>query len=271
MTRSPDSAAESETSCPSEKHADRWKVGVFVVLAVVLAVAGYFLRDVITLQTLADKEASLRAYQSAHPIVTYGVAFLVYVTVTGLSLPGATPLTLLYGWYFGLGPGVLLVSFASTAGATLAFLSSRYLLRDAVESRYGESMRTFRRRLESEGAFYLFTLRLIPAFPFFVINLVMGLTPIGVWTYWWVSQLGMLAGTAVYVYAGSRVPNLEVLAEQGAAAVFAPGQLLQLAVAFSLLGVFPLAVRRLMQRFRSQPVRVDGERDPRGRVDDRPD
>ena len=113
-------------------------------------------------------------------------------------------------------------------------------------------MKTFQKRLADEGAFYLFTLRLIPAVPFFVINLVMGLTPIRARTFWWVSQLGMLAGTMVYIYAGSRVPNLAILADEGIGAVIAPTQLFQLTIAFALLGVFPLAVRWIMNDVRAR-------------------
>jgi len=158
-------------------------------------------------------------------------------------------LSLVYGWYFGFVPALVLVSFASTAGATVAFLTSRYLLRDSVHSKFGARLNSFNAHLEAEGAFYLFTLRLIPLVPFFVINLVMGLTPVKARTYWWVSQLGMLPGTAVYVYAGSRVPNLIELAEKGAAAVFSASQLLQLGIAFGLLGLFPLCVKSALSYF----------------------
>ena len=181
-----------------------------------------------------------------HPILVYGVAFLIYVLVTGLSLPGAAVMTLVMGWYFGFARGVVLVSFASTTGATLAFLLSRYLFRDAIQTRFGERTRSFHDALEREGAFYLFSLRLIPAVPFFVINIVMGLTGLRVWTFWWVSQVGMLAGTMVYVYAGSRVPDLQSLAERGANAVFSPAQLTQMTMAFVLLGIFPIAVKKLI-------------------------
>ncbi|MCA9135573.1 MAG: TVP38/TMEM64 family protein [Planctomycetales bacterium] len=230
----------------------KWKLVAFVVIAIALVTIGILFRDALSLQSLAKRETQLRAFQSEHPIAIYAIAFAVYVAVTGLSLPGATALTLVYGWYFGFTGGVVLVSFASTSGATLAFLSSRYLLRGSVESRYGESMKTFQKRLADEGAFYLFTLRLIPAVPFFVINLVMGLTPIRARTFWWVSQLGMLAGTMVYIYAGSRVPNLAILADEGIGAVIAPTQLFQLTIAFALLGVFPLAVRWIMNDVRAR-------------------
>ncbi|MFT7639104.1 MAG: putative membrane protein YdjX (TVP38/TMEM64 family) [Pirellulaceae bacterium] len=150
--------------------------------------------DSLSLTNLAARETELRDYQTQYPALVIGIAFLVYVTATGLSLPGATVLTIAYGWYFGLARGLVLVSFASTAGATLAFLLSRYLLRDTIEKRFGERLEAFHRNLEREGAFYLFSLRLIPAVPFFVINAVMGLTQMKTRTFWWVSQLGMLAG-----------------------------------------------------------------------------
>ncbi|MGE0694095.1 MAG: TVP38/TMEM64 family protein [Pirellulales bacterium] len=201
----------------------------------------------LTLTSLAQRESELRAFQQQHPVLVYGAAFLLYVVVTGLSLPGAAVLTLTYGWYFGLIRGVLVVSFASTAGATMAFLLSRFLFRDTIQRRFGDRLEKFNRALEREGPFYLFTLRLIPAVPFFVINAVMGLTPIPTRTFWWVSQLGMLAGTTVYVYAGDSVPTLQTLADNGINAVFTPRQLTQIVVAFTLLGFFPLAVRWLMK------------------------
>jgi len=136
-----------------------------------------------------------------------------------------------------------LVSFASTAGATVAFLLSRYLFRDALQSRFGDRLAGFNAALESEGAFYLFTLRLIPAVPFFVINVVMGLTPLKTRTFWWVSQLGMLPGTVVYVSAGASVPSLQVLAERGVGGVLSP----QLFAAFIALGLFPLIVKSVMK------------------------
>ncbi|MCM2373957.1 TVP38/TMEM64 family protein, partial [Aporhodopirellula aestuarii] len=194
-------------------------------------------------QRMGHPQTQLRTYQSEHPVLVFGAAFLVYVVVTGLSLPGAAVLTLVYGWYFGLLRGVVLVSFASTAGATMAFLLSRFLFRDAIQKRFGDRLQNFNQSLEKEGPFFLFTLRLIPAVPFFVINAVMGLTPIRTRTFWWVSQLGMLAGTAVYVYAGSSVPDLQTLADKGIGAVFTPSQLTQIVIAFVLLGVFPLIVR----------------------------
>lgn len=225
------------------------KIGALAVLLLAVAVAYMLLGDRLSLESLASREAELRQYQIDNPVLTYVIAFLVYVGVTGLSLPGATGLTLLFGWYFGFWRGLLLVSFASTSGATLAFLLSRYLLRDMIQRRFGDRLAAFNQALEREGAFYLFTLRLIPAVPFFVVNAVMGLTPLRPRTFWWVSQLGMLPGTIVYVYAGSSVPNLMTLAKSGVGGILSP----QLLVALVALGVFPLIVKKVMQRL--QPKR----------------
>lgn len=223
------------------------------VLGVVVAAAifGYLqFRDALTLQSLAQQESALRSYQHEHPLLVYAAAFLIYVTVTGLSLPGAAVLTLVCGWFFGFWRGLLLVSFASTTGATVAFFVSRFLLRDSIQQRFGDRLAAFNQALEREGAFYLFMLRLIPAVPFFVINVVMGLTPIRPPTFWWVSQLGMLPGTAVYVYAGSSVPNLATLAEKGVSGILSP----QLLVAFALLGLMPLVLKKIVQRLRPTPA-----------------
>ncbi len=188
----------------------------FVVLVVVVAVIGVSyvqFRDWLALDSLAAQEVTLRQYQVDSPWFVLLAAFLLYVTVTGLSLPGATALTLVYAWYFDFVTALVLVSFASTAGATLAFLLSRYLFREAIQNKFGEQLAKFNDALDREGAFYLFTLRLIPAVPFFVINVVMGLTRIRVATFWWVSQVGMFAGTIVFVYAGSTIPSLSHLAD----------------------------------------------------------
>ncbi len=237
------SASDSASNSPIGKFA------LLLVLVLILIVVFTQFREYLTLESLAARESQLRDFQARNPYFVYGVAFLVYVAVTGLSIPGATALTLVYGWYFNFLPALILISFASTAGATVAFLVSRFLLRDTVQDKFGDRLTSFHHHLETEGAFYLFTLRLIPAVPFFVINLVMGLTPLKTRTYWWVSQLGMLPGTVVYVYAGSRVPNLTVLAEEGASAVFSPSQLTQLAIAFAMLGLFPLVVKKILNRF----------------------
>lgn len=226
------------------------KLLLAVVFVAIAALLYWQFGRYLNLQYIATQEAQLRDFQAKSPWLVYGSAFLLYAALTGLSLPGAAALTLLYGWYFGFLPGLILVSFGSTAGATIAFLLSRLLFRETIVQHFGDRLETFNRALATEGPFYLFTLRLIPAVPFFVINAVMGLTPIAVGTFWWVSQLGMLPGTAVYVYAGSSVPSLAKLAEQGVASVFTPAQLSQLVAAFAALGFFPIAVRTLMRNLK---------------------
>lgn len=226
----------------------RWVVKI-AVLAVVAATAGalfYRFGDQISLARLAEREAELRAGIEQHPLLAYAAAFVIYVVVTGVSLPGAAVLSLAYGWLFGFWPALLLVSFASTAGATAAFLLSRFLFGEAIQRRYGDRLGAVNEALAREGPFFLFTLRLIPAVPFFLINLLMGLTPIRVRTFWWVSQLGMLPGTCVYVFAGSTVPTAKQLAEQGVSGILSP----PLILAFALLGVFPLVVRYGMKLLR---------------------
>lgn len=244
------SASENALDAPTSGKGGMWKklvVLAFVLGAIVVAYTQY--GDVLNLQNLAKQETQLRDFQLQYPVMVFGIAFLVYVVVTALSLPGAIVLTPLYGWYFGLLPGIVLVSFASTMGATLAFLLSRFLFRDAIQRRFGDRLKKFNESLEREGPFFLFTLRLIPAVPFFVINAVMGLTPIRVRTFWWVSQVGMLAGTAIFVYAGSVVPSLQTLADQGVNAAFTPSQFSKIILAFVLLGIFPLAARWSMKLF----------------------
>lgn len=196
-------------------------------------------RSELNLSALAQREQALRSYAEAHPALALGIAFAAYVAVTGLSLPGAAALTLLYGWLFGFGRALVLVSFASTSGATLAFLLSRFVLGGAIQARFGDRLQAFNAAIEREGAFYLFTLRLIPQVPFFVINVVMGLTKIRVSTFWWVSQLGMFPGTCVYVLAGSRLPGLEKVAQEGIQSVIDA----KLFLAFTALGVFPLLAK----------------------------
>ncbi|MEO2046136.1 MAG: TVP38/TMEM64 family protein [Pirellulales bacterium] len=224
----------------STKAGGVWRRILVLGLVVLAVVAGYLTLD---LQQLASRENELRQFQDSHPVLVYAVAFLAYVLVAGLSLPGATLLTLILGWYFKFLPTVILVSFASTTGATVAFLLSRYLFRQSLKRKFATQYETFNCSFDQEGSFYLFALRLVPAIPFFVINVGMGLTRIRVWTYWWVSQLGMLAATIVYTYAGAQIPNLQTLADRGVLAAFTGLQMLQFAIAFTLLGLLPLVLR----------------------------
>lgn len=188
----------------------RWAV----VALLIVAISAYISLDLGQYLTLAYAQSqleTLREFSDQNFALTAGGYFVTYVVVTALSLPGAAIMTLLGGAIFGLGWGLLLVSFASSVGATLAFLVSRLLLRDWVQSRFGKSLKTINKGVERDGAFYLFSLRLVPVFPFFLINLVMGLTPIKTLTFYWVSQVGMLLGTAVYVNAGVELGELSSL------------------------------------------------------------
>ena len=229
---------------PAKSNGAFWRRLALLTFVAGLAIVGYTqFGDAFSLDGLAKQETQLREFQRQHPVLVFGIAFLIYVAVTGLSLPGASVLTLLYGWYFDFFLGLILFSFASTMGATLAFLLSRFLFRDFIQNRFGDRLTSINQSLEREGPFFLFTLRLVPAIPFFVLNAVMGLTPIKTRTFWWVSQLGMLGGTMVFVYAGSSVPSLQTLADKGINAAFTPLEFAEIVFAFVLLGIFPLAVK----------------------------
>src|SRR5262245_2423425 len=193
----------SNATQPAQKSESRvgfyYRFAILLALAVATGLALYGLSDRLKLEALAEQEAGFRAYYAAHPSSVLAIAFLVYVVITGLSLPGAAAMSVLYGWLFGFWPAVVLVSFASTTGATLALLLSRYLIGDWLQARYGQRLETLNAAIERDGALYLFTLRLIPQVPFFIINVAMGLTRLPIRTFWWVSQVGMLPGTVVYV------------------------------------------------------------------------
>ena len=219
-----------------------------VLLAVVGAVAAglYWFSDRLSLTALAECELQLRSLVGEHPIITFAAALALYVVVTGLSLPGAAALSILYGWLFGFWPALVLVSFASTAGATVAFLLSRFLFGAWIQARYRQRLVAFNAAIEREGAFYLFTLRLIPQVPFFVVNAVMGLTKLPTHTFWWVSQLGMLPGTCVFVFAGASAPSLKTIAHKGLGSILD----WRLVAALVMLGVVPLLLKRLVRYFR---------------------
>lgn len=216
------------------------------LLALMLcSIALFFVFDFqqyLTLETIKANQDAMLAYQQANPLLTVGIYMLIYIVVTALSLPSATILTLLGGGLFGLWEGTLIVSFASSIGSTLAFLAARFLFKDLVQEKFGQHLKTMDDGMEREGAIYLFTLRLAPIVPFFVINLLMGLTAIKVSTFYWVSQLGMLAGTLVYVNTGTQLAKLDSLA----------GILSPLMVgSFVLLGVFPLLAKMLIELIRA--------------------
>jgi pyruvate/2-oxoglutarate dehydrogenase complex dihydrolipoamide dehydrogenase (E3) component/uncharacterized membrane protein YdjX (TVP38/TMEM64 family) len=204
-----------------------------ILAALAALVAAYFVFDLgqyLTLDGIKALAGDLAAFQRDNPLAVLAGFFLAYVAVTAASLPGAAIMTLAAGALFGVVTGTILVSFASTAGATLAFLSSRHVLRDTIEARFGERLKAINAGVERDGAFYLFTLRMIPAFPFFLVNLAMGLTRIRTLTYVWVSQLGMLLGTIIYVNAGTQLAKIDSLA-----GIASP----QVIGAFVLLGIAP--------------------------------
>ena len=216
-----------------------------LALAVPALYWGLGLDQHLSLAQLQAHQGTLLAWRDAHPLPAAAGFFAVYVAVTALSLPGALLMTLLAGALFGLVWGTVIVSFASTLGATLAFLVARWLLGDWVRARVGARMAAVDAGMARDGGFYLFTLRLVPVFPFFLINLVMGLTQLRTWTFYWVSQLGMLAGTLVYVNAGTQLAQLRSLS-----GLASPGLLLALA----LLGLLPLASRRLIAALQARQV-----------------
>ena len=222
------------------------KIALLVLIAAIVAGFFYFdLHQLLTLEGLKSGLVQFEEWRSASPVLVAGVFLLLYVAVTALSLPGAVIMTLAAGALFGLFWGTVIVSFASSIGATLAFLASRYLLQDSVQKRFGDRLKAFNEGVEKEGAFYLFTLRLVPVFPFFLINLLMGLTALRAFTFYWVSQLGMLVGTVVYVNAGTQLGQLESLS-----GILSPALLLS----FVLLGVFPLIAKKLLDVIKARRV-----------------
>lgn len=232
---------------------------ILILLLVLATVAAFFVFDLarfFSLDFVKQSQGRFEDLFARNPVSVTLVFFAVYVGITALSLPGAAIMTLAAGAGFGLVLGTVVVSFASTLGATLAMLVARYLLRDSVESRFGRRLAEVNKGIEREGAFYLFTLRLIPAIPFFMLNLVMGLSRMKTWTFFWVSQVGMLAGTVAYVYAGTELARVDSLAS-----ILSPG----LIGAFVLLGIFPLVARKIVEIVRRRKVfaRWMGERPKR--------
>ena len=219
---------------------------ILLLIALVAAAALFLAFDLqrfLSLEYFSAQRESIAAFQQQNPWLTGMAFFALYILVTALSLPGAALLTLIAGALFGLALGVVLVSFASSLGASLAFLIARYLFRDAVRARFRRQLKAIDRGIEKDGAFYLFALRLVPAFPFFAINLAMSVTPLKTWTFYWVSQLGMLAGTCVYVNAGAQLGQVQSLS-----GILSP----TLIASFALLGLFPLLAKKTLQWIRSR-------------------
>ncbi|NOQ41205.1 MAG: pyridine nucleotide-disulfide oxidoreductase, partial [Desulfuromusa sp.] len=221
---------------------------IIILSVVVVMIVSFFAFDLgqyLTLDYLKSQQQAFNDYYRHNRFFTLLIYFVVYILVTALSLPGAAVMTLAGGALFGLWTALIVVSFASSIGATLAFLVSRFLLRDWVQGKFGDKLQAINEGIEKEGAFYLFSLRLVPLFPFFAINLLMGLTTIKTSLYYLVSQVGMLAGTFVFVNAGTQIAQLE-----SAAGILSPGLLFS----FALLGIFPLVAKRILGIFQARKI-----------------
>ncbi len=217
------------------------RLHLLIIIALLIGAFFFFdLHKLFTLNNLKSQQGSIISYRNDYPVLATVLYALVYIAVTGLSLPGATILTLAGGAVFGLMWGTIIVSFASSIGATLAFLAARFLFRDAVNAKFGLQVKEIDAGIARDGAFYLFTLRLVPLIPFFAINLVMGLTVLKTRTFYWVSQVGMLAGTLVYVNAGTQLAKIESLS-----GILSPA----LVGSFALLGVFPIIAKKIVEYF----------------------
>ena len=221
---------------------------ILVVLVVVLVIASFFLfgfNDLLTLDGIQSRLGQFYEWRSESPLLVGGLFFLAYVLIAAFSLPGAAIMTLLAGALFGLWWGLLLASFASSIGALFAFLASRYLLRDSFQTKFASKLKSINEGIEKDGGFYLFTLRLLPLFPFFIVNILMGLTTIKARTYYWVSQLGMFAGTFVYVNAGVQLAQIESLKD-----IISPALL----GSFALLAIFPLIAKKVLDWYKARQV-----------------
>jgi len=212
-----------------------------LMVGLIVAVKVFHLDQYLTLSYLKGSLDKFQALYENHRFMVIAGYFAVYVLTTSLSLPGASPLGIIGGALFGFWTATIVVSFASTIGATLACIVSRFLLRDWIQNKFGDKIAKVNEGIEKEGAFYLFTLRLIPAFPFWMINLVMGLTKMPLPKFYWVSQIGMLPGTMVFVNAGKELAKIESLK-----GIFSPG----LIISFALIGIFPITVKKLVALYR---------------------
>ncbi len=222
------------------------KLSILITLLLAIAAIVWWLpADLLTLDSLKARQADIDQFRLSRPVLTVLIFCGVYIAFTALSIPGATILTLAAGAIFGLGFGILWVSISSTIGATLAFLMSRYFFQDAVKRKFGDKISTIEENFKQDGAFYLFSMRLVPAFPFFIVNLLMGLTPIKIPAYIFASWAGMLAGTAVYVNAGTQLSQLDSLS-----GILSP----QIIFSFVLLAAFPYIARRLLGLLRNESL-----------------
>jgi uncharacterized membrane protein YdjX (TVP38/TMEM64 family) len=216
-------------------------VGTIIVIIVLFKVLG--LGQYLTLDYLKSSQEKFAILYNNNQVAVIAVYMLIYIAVTALSLPGAAVMTLAGGAMFGFWVGFIVVSFASTIGATLACFVARFLLRDWVQNKFGDKLTAINEGIAKEGAFYLFSLRLVPIFPFFIINLVLGLTNMNLLTFYWVSQVGMLPGTMVYVNAGKELAKIDSLS-----GILSPGLILS----FVILGIFPITVKKLLAWYKDR-------------------
>jgi uncharacterized membrane protein YdjX (TVP38/TMEM64 family) len=221
------------------------KLVLCIGLAIILAAAYFGLRDRWSLEAIAERVDALRVLERQHPLLVYGAAFLAYLAASAIAIPGTSGKSFFCGWLFGFWPAVALVNLASTAGATLAFLMSRHLLCDWLHARLGPRVHGLCQAAREDPS-YLFLLRLTPVVPFFAVNLMMGLTGIRLRTFWWVSQLGMLGGNCLCVFAGSRLPGPQEIFDRGPSSLLSA----ELIAAFVLLATFPVAAKAVAWRMR---------------------
>lgn len=222
--------------------------GLLLIAVIALLITQF--GDQLTLENAKAQQTQLALFITDNFVLAAASYFVAYVAITAFSIPGAAVVTLLGAALFGFWTSLVLVSFASTFGATLAFLSSRFLLRDWVQHKFGDKISAINRGVEQDGAFYLLSLRLIPVFPFFLINLLMGLTPLSTARFYFVSQIGMLPGTAVYLNAGTQLAQIESLS-----GIVSPSVL----ISFALLGLFPIVAKWVMAKIKQSPKASNGE------------
>jgi len=241
-----------KTQTPAQPQRSKLIPKLVIVGGIALVAVLFFVLDLgqyFTLEYVKHSQTRFATYYAGHKLLVIGLYMLMYIVMAALSLPGAAVMTLLGGALFGRLTGTIAVSFASTIGATLACLVARFVLRDWVQGKVGDKLRAINAGIAKEGPFYLFTLRLIPVFPFWLINLAMGLTTMPLLTFYWVSQIGMLPGTFVYVNAGTELSKIDSL--QG---ILNP----TLILSFVFLGVFPLIVKKLLTFYQSKRRKSDG-------------
>lgn len=230
---------------PEEIDANPWlktwgfRVAMLAAIVGLVGIMYYEFSDYLSLEYLATKEAALRDLQSQHPIASYAIVFLLYTVLLAIGVPLCALMTIICGWLFGFIPAILLASFGSTAAGALNFIGCRYFFRDWVEKTLGDTLEKFNEQLEESAAFYLFVTRLIPQIPFVLVNLLMGLSPISLKTFWWVSQLAMLPALLVFVWIGTTLPNLKTISEEGMSSVLS----WQLMLSLAATGLIPLLIR----------------------------